>query len=184
MYVQALDARTINALANTGTARYDSLVSVPQDNLVSVAQDDPVSVPQDNPVSVAQDDVVTAWREMSACHAAACAALERELGERHGLGISDFEVLERLAESDGRKFRAQDLAEAVHLSQSALSRLVDRLARHGLVERCGCDVDRRGVYVVLTEAGEKRHAEAVPTHRDVLARHLPASMLSAASSGR
>ena len=176
MYVQALDARTINALANTGTARYHSLVSVPQDNLVSVAQD--------NPVSVAQDDVVTAWREMSACHAAACAALERELGERHGLGISDFEVLERLAESNGRKFRAQDLAEAVHLSQSALSRLVDRLARHGLVERCGCDVDRRGVYVVLTEAGEKRHAEAVPTHRDVLARHLPASMLSAASSGR
>jgi len=130
-------------------------------------------------MSVTQDSVVTAWREMSACHAAACAALERELGERHGLGISDFEVLERLAESDGRKFRAQDLAEAVHLSQSALSRLVDRLARHGLV-----DVDRRGVYVVLTEAGELRHAEAVPTHRDVLARHLPASMLSAASSGR
>ncbi len=134
-----------------------------------------------------QDKVVTAWREMSACHAAACAALERELGERHGLGVSDFEVLERLAESDGRKFRAQDLAEAVHLSQSALSRLVDRLARHGLVERCGCDVDRRGIYVVLTEAGERRHAEAVPTHRGVLARHLPASMLGAqygaASSG-
>jgi DNA-binding MarR family transcriptional regulator len=124
-----------------------------------------------------QDRVVTAWREMAACHAAACAALERELGERHGLGVSDFEVLERLAESDGRKFRAQDLAEAVHLSQSALSRLVDRLARHGLVERCGCDVDRRGVYVVLTEGGERRHAEAVPTHRGVLARHLPASML-------
>jgi DNA-binding MarR family transcriptional regulator len=123
------------------------------------------------------DTVVAAWREMAACHAAACAALERELGERHGLGVSDFEVLERLAESDGRKFRAQDLAEAVHLSQSALSRLVDRLARHGLVERCGCDVDRRGIYVVLTEVGERRHAEAVPTHRGILARHLPASML-------
>src|SRR6202043_925346 len=93
---------------------------------------------------------------MAACHAAACAALERELGERHGLGVSDFEVLERLAESEQRKFRAQDLAEAVHLSQSALSRLVDRLTRHGLVERGGCDVDRRGVYVVLTEAGAKR----------------------------
>jgi predicted transcriptional regulator len=55
--------------------------------------------------------------------------------KRHGLCVSDFEVLERLAESEGRKFRAQDLADAVHLSQSALSRLVDRLARHGLVER-------------------------------------------------
>ena len=134
---------------------------------------------QEDTVSVTQDSVVSAWREMAACHAAACAALERELGERHGLGVSDFEVLERLAESEHRKFRAQDLAEAVHLSQSALSRLVDRLARHGLVERCGCEGDRRGVYVVLTAAGEQRHAEAAPTHRGVLARTLPAAMLTA-----
>ena len=166
------------------TVTQDGAMTATQDDAVTAPQDDAVTAPQDDVGTVTQDGVVTAWRELSACHAAACAALERELGERHGLGISDFEVLERLAESDGRKFRAQDLAEAVHLSQSALSRLVDRLARHGLVERCGCDVDRRGVYVVLTEAGERRHAEAVPTHRDVLARHLPASMLSAAGSGR
>jgi len=135
-----------------------------------------------SPVSVTRDSVVTAWREMAACHAAACAALERELGERHGLGVSDFEVLQRLAESEERKFRAQDLAEAVHLSQSALSRLVDRLARHGLVERCGCEGDRRGIYVVLTEAGEQRHAEAAPTHRGVLERTLSAAMLTRADN--
>jgi DNA-binding MarR family transcriptional regulator len=85
-------------------------------------------------------------------------------------------------ESEHGKFRAQDLAEAVHLSQSALSRLVDRLARHGLVERCGCEGDRRGVYVVLTEAGQQRHAEAVPTHRGILARLLPPSMLATAGN--
>jgi DNA-binding MarR family transcriptional regulator len=133
-------------------------------------------------VSATQDSAVTAWREIAACHAAASAALERELGERHGLGVSDFEVLERLAENEGRKFRAQDLADAVHLSQSALSRLVDRLARHGLVERSSCEGDRRGIYVVLTEAGERCHAEAVPTHRRVLTRMLPASMLPASTA--
>ena len=120
------------------------------------------------------DIVVSAWRELAACHAAACAALERELGERHGLGVSDFEVLERLTEGDGRKFRAQDLAEAVHLSQSALSRLVDRLVKNALVERCACDNDRRGIFVVLTAEGRRRQAEAAVTHRDVLARLLPA----------
>src|ERR1700678_2746285 len=132
MLAQALDANAINVLANIAPARDASPVST--------------------------DPVVSAWRDMVACHAAACAALERELGEKHGLGVSDFEVLERLAESEGRKFRAQDLAEAVHLSQSALSRLVDRLARHGLVERCGCDDDPRGIFVVQTEEGERRHA--------------------------
>ena len=126
-------------------------------------------------MSVTQDSVVTAWREMAACHAAACAALERELGERHGLGVSDFEVLERLAESEERKFRAQDLAEAVHLSQSALSRLVDRLARHGLVQRFTCDMDRRGIFIQLTDAGLAKHAEAAPTQHEVLARTLPVS---------
>src|ERR1700744_2264823 len=78
------------------------------------------------------------WRPLPASHAAVCSALERELGERHGLGVSDFEVLERLAESADHQFRAQELAEAVHLSQSALSRLISRLEKNGLVERCLC----------------------------------------------
>jgi DNA-binding MarR family transcriptional regulator len=131
------------------------------------------------PVSVTPDvappgDVVTAWRDMVACHAAICAALERELGERHALGVSDFEVLDRLSESPDGKCRAQDLADSVHLSQSALSRLVDRLLKNNLVERCACDDDRRGIYVVLTAEGLRRQAEAAVTHRDILARLLPA----------
>jgi DNA-binding MarR family transcriptional regulator len=118
-------------------------------------------------------DVVTAWRDMVACHATICAALEHELGDRHALGVSDFEVLDRLAENPEGKCRAQDLAEAVHLSQSALSRLVDRLAKNALVERCACDLDRRGIYVALTAEGRRRHTEAAVTHRDVLTRLLP-----------
>lgn len=124
-------------------------------------------------VGDAGTDVVAAWREMTACHAAVCAALEHELGERHALGVSDFEVLDRLAESPERQSRAQDLAESVHLSQSALSRLVDRLVRGGLVERCACGMDRRGIYVVLTAEGSRRRDEAAATHRAVLARFLP-----------
>ena len=155
MYVQTQDASAINALAISLPERYPASVSVTSDDLTP-------------------DTVVAAWREMSALHAAACAALERELGERHGLGVSDFEVLDRLAEAPECKSRAQDLADSVHLSQSALSRLVDRLARHGLVERCACDMDRRGIFVVLTDEGRRRRAEAAPTHRDVLARILPA----------
>jgi DNA-binding MarR family transcriptional regulator len=116
--------------------------------------------------------VVSAWRALAARHAAVSAALERELGERHGLGVTEFEVLERLAEDQEHQFRAQELAEAVHLSQSALSRLIGRLEQHGLVERSLCDLDRRGIYVCLTEAGRRRHAEAVPTQRAVLAAAL------------
>ncbi len=92
------------------------------------------------------------WRAIAASHAAACAALERELAHL-GLGVSEFEVLDRLAESREHKFRAQELADAVHLSQSALSRLIDRLEKHGLVERCLCGEDRRGIYVAAHPGG-------------------------------
>jgi DNA-binding MarR family transcriptional regulator len=122
----------------------------------------------------ASDPAVAAWRDLAASYATATAALEHELSKRHGLGVSEFEVLDRLAERPERNFRAQELAGAVHLSQSALSRLIDRLEKHGLVERCLCGEDRRGIYVTLTRAGQQRHAEAVPTHRDVLAAVLPA----------
>ena len=117
-------------------------------------------------------EIVSAWRALAARHAAVSAALERELGERHGLGVTEFEVLERLAEDEEHQFRVQELAEAVHLSQSALSRLIGRLEQHGLVQRSLCDLDRRGIYVCLTEAGRRRHAEALPTQRAVLAATL------------
>ena len=117
-------------------------------------------------------ELVSRWRALVASHAAVTAALEHDLGERHGLGVTEFEVLERLAENPGRQFRVQELAESVHLSQSALSRLIGRLEQHGLVGRSLCDDDRRGIYVCLTAAGRRRHAEALPTQRAVLAATL------------
>ena len=117
-------------------------------------------------------ELVSRWRALVASHAAVTAALEHDLGERHGLGVTEFEVLERLAENPGHQFRVQELAESVHLSQSALSRLIGRLEQHGLVGRTLCDNDRRGIYVCLTDAGRRRHAEALPTQRAVLAATL------------
>jgi DNA-binding MarR family transcriptional regulator len=117
-------------------------------------------------------ELVSRWRALVASHAAVTAALEHDLGERHGLGVTEFEVLERLAENPGHQFRVQELAESVHLSQSALSRLIGRLEQHGLVGRSLCDNDRRGIYVCLTDAGRRRHAEALPTQRAVLAATL------------
>ena len=87
--------------------------------------------------------------------------------------MSEFEVLEWLAgcgENDQR--RMQELAEAVHLSQSALSRLIGRLETEGLVERTICETDRRGIYSRLTDAGRARYEEARPTQRRVLAEVL------------
>jgi DNA-binding MarR family transcriptional regulator len=114
-------------------------------------------------------ELVEAWHDLLARHARTTAALERLLQRDHALGVSEYEVLERLAGADPDERRMQELAEAVHLSQSALSRVVARLEADGLVKRGMCADDRRGVKACLTDAGRERYEAARPTHREVLA---------------
>jgi DNA-binding MarR family transcriptional regulator len=116
--------------------------------------------------------LVTEWREILDRHARVSCALTQALEHQHGLGMSEFEVLERLADEGECAVRMQEVAEHVHLSQSALSRVVDRLEKHGLVKRGVCDNDRRASYAELTSAGRERYEAARPTHREVLEREL------------
>lgn len=121
----------------------------------------------------AERALVDRWHGLLACHAAVWGALERELQSRHGIGVSEFEALEGLAGCGHDKCRAAELAEAVHLSQSATSRLTARLEKAGLVQRAMCDADRRGIFVLLTQKGRDLYEAARPTHREVLAEALP-----------
>jgi DNA-binding MarR family transcriptional regulator len=121
----------------------------------------------------ADAELVDDWRALLARYARTVSALERRLHEEHDLGVSEYEVLERLAEPGRGDQRMQELADAVHLSQSALSRVVGRLEAEGLVTRGMCPEDRRGIYACLTPAGRERYEAARPTQRDVLAATLP-----------
>ncbi|MEU7388736.1 MarR family winged helix-turn-helix transcriptional regulator [Streptomyces tanashiensis] len=119
--------------------------------------------------------LVDEWRDVLALHARTTCELDRAL-QPYGIGASDFEVLDVLAEGTTGEgpaaWRVQELSGRVHLSQSALSRLVARLEKDGLVLRGMCPEDRRGVQVKLTEKGIARHAEAQPHQREVLTRML------------
>jgi DNA-binding MarR family transcriptional regulator len=117
-------------------------------------------------------ELVDAWHELLARHARATSSLERRLQHDHGLGVSEYEVLERLAVASKEESRMQELADAVHLSQSALSRVVARLEADGLVRRGMCPEDRRGIMACLTDSGRARYEAARPTHREVLAETL------------
>jgi DNA-binding MarR family transcriptional regulator len=118
--------------------------------------------------------LVQQWRDLARHFAQVSCQLDKALHERHGLGMSEFEILDRLVDHK-ECLRMLELGEAVHLSQSALSRAVARLDKEGLVQREMCDMDRRGVFVRLTDAGRERWQEASPTHRAVLAESLPVS---------
>jgi DNA-binding MarR family transcriptional regulator len=124
--------------------------------------------------TTSSETLVTEWRDLLERHARATCALEHAL-KAHELGVSEYEVLDRLATGKQQaERRMQDLGEAVHLSQSALSRVVGRLEADGFVERGMCAQDRRGIFVCITDAGRKRLKEARPAYRAALADALGA----------
>jgi DNA-binding MarR family transcriptional regulator len=118
----------------------------------------------------AADVLADEWHAlMTRYHRTAC-VLDRELQARHDLSVSEFEILQQLFNAGGGcgSVRMQELANEVHLSQSALSRLITRLERDGLVGRAMCTEDRRSVFVAITDAGRDRFLAARPTQRAVL----------------
>ncbi|MFD4506133.1 MarR family winged helix-turn-helix transcriptional regulator [Streptomyces sp. NPDC058457] len=125
-------------------------------------------------VKTAEARLEEQWRDILSVHARTMCEIDRVL-HPHGLGASDFEVLDLLATetpAEGDHCRVQNLVGRVHLSQSALSRLIGRLEKDGLVERSVCVEDRRGVWVALTARGRALHAEVRPLQRAVLERML------------
>jgi DNA-binding MarR family transcriptional regulator len=108
---------------------------------------------------------MAAWAGFLRAHAMLIRELDDELTRAHGLPLSSYEVLLQLSTQPDRRMRLSQLADAVLLSRSGLSRLVQRLVDQGLVERAECSSDARGAFAVLTEEGQRRLDGARETHR-------------------
>jgi DNA-binding MarR family transcriptional regulator len=91
------------------------------------------------------------------------------------ISMRDYDVLYTLSKCDG-PLRLSELNRHVLLSQPALSRLVDRLADRGLVERHADAADGRCVLLSLTEAGRDRQREVGREHARSVARAVTAEL--------
>jgi DNA-binding MarR family transcriptional regulator len=113
-----------------------------------------------------------AFAALLRAHVAATRSLSAQLSADHGLTLSDYEVLLRLAHAPDRRMRRVDLAEQVLLTASGITRLLDGLEQSGFVERAACSVDRRVVYAVLTEDGLEKLRVASKTHLAQIETHF------------
>jgi DNA-binding MarR family transcriptional regulator len=107
---------------------------------------------------------IRTWIRFLATHSAITRELEARLMGAHGLTLSDYDVLVQLARAPERKLRNIELAKAVVLTRSGVTRLVDGLEKDGLVARCSCPSDKRGTFVTLTDTGLARLRDATSTH--------------------
>jgi DNA-binding MarR family transcriptional regulator len=111
-----------------------------------------------------EGDRMAAWRAFMEAHARVTGQLARELQTEEGLQLTWYDVLVQLSEAPDRSLRMQELADRVLLSQSGLTRLIDRLQGEGYVERLRCNEDGRGTFAHLTPAGLEALRRTYPTH--------------------
>lgn len=115
---------------------------------------------------------MAAWRGFLDAHSAVTRVLGDELRAAVGLPLSWYDVLVTLEESPDGRLRMSELAARVVLSQSGITRLVDRMTDMGLVRREVCPWDGRSRFAVLTPAGQQALLEAAPTHVEGVWEHF------------
>ena len=115
-----------------------------------------------------------AWEALLSAHAT---LMKRFAAEDIWSDVSmrEYDVLYTLSKCP-QPVRLSELNRHVLLSQPALSRMVDRLAERGLVERQSDPADGRGVRLSLTGAGRALQRQVGRSHARSVARAMTAGL--------
>lgn len=106
------------------------------------------------------------------------AHLADEIETETDLTLDRYSVLLMLSQAPDGAMRPSELADALGLSRSGTTRLIDRLEDAGLVERRMCGSDRRGSFVGLTNQGETSFREAGRIHLRGIEEHVGTHLTS------
>jgi DNA-binding MarR family transcriptional regulator len=95
---------------------------------------------------------VNAWEALFRAQVSVIRYLNSEFptGE---LSLNEYDVLFNLSRLPDRRTRIRGLTEHLLVTQPSISRMVDRLATRGFVEKIDDPTDARGVIVHLTDLG-------------------------------
>lgn len=117
-----------------------------------------------------------AWVTFLGAHSRAVGRVSEDLEAACGISLSWFDVLFQLSVAPQRRLRMQELARAVLLSKSGLTRLVDRMEEAGLLARMAIPGNRRSVRVQLAPAGRRLQRKARLVVRRSVEQHFAAQL--------
>ena len=117
---------------------------------------------------------LTFFFDLNRVHAQATRRFDVQLGGVHGIGLNDLQLLYALDRAPDRRLRRVDLATQLGVTPSGVTWMLRPLTKRRLVTSEASDTDARVAFAVLTEAGHRLVADALPT-----ARHLAEELLAA-----
>jgi DNA-binding MarR family transcriptional regulator len=116
--------------------------------------------------------LLAVWWRCTAAHAFLMQRVGRDLAAASCVPVGSYNALRLLREAPGGRLRLSELARAVYLTQSGVTRLANRLERAGLLRREEHASDRRSSFAVLTGRGRDEWKRARPVFARALAEHF------------
>lgn len=113
-----------------------------------------------------------AWGSVLRVHARLVPLMDARLRARHGLSLACYDILLELQPVPDGRLTMSDLGNRVVLSRSRVSRVVDDLARSGLVTRETNPNDKRSAFATITPAGRSVFRAAAPTYLRLIEKHV------------
>ncbi|MBO6838306.1 MAG: winged helix-turn-helix transcriptional regulator [Alphaproteobacteria bacterium] len=83
-----------------------------------------------------------------------------------------YDVLLELRRAEPDRLRPYQLQERLLLAQYNMSRLLDRMAKAGLIQRVPCEEDGRGHILAITNEGQAVRRAMWPVYARAIARHF------------
>jgi DNA-binding MarR family transcriptional regulator len=100
------------------------------------------------------DSVVRAWARLLRAKQIAFGSIEQSLKAADLPPLAWYDALLELERAGDKGLRPFELEREMLLEQYNLSRLIERIAKAGYVERRACEDDGRGQVLVITAAGK------------------------------
>lgn len=88
------------------------------------------------------------------------------------ISFNEYDVLFNLSNQPDRRARIRDLTRHLLLTQPSISRLVDRLASKGIVEKASDPGDGRGIIVAMTDDGYDLYRRTAVSHAAAIRRRV------------
>jgi len=116
-----------------------------------------------------------AWLALVRTYSRFYEQVETQMRRDHGLTMARYDVLVQL-DMAGSRLGLSELAASILLSQSGLSKLLDRMAVAGLVRRAPDPSDARAAFADITPQGRALIRKARGTHHEFLRQTFAASL--------
>lgn len=116
-------------------------------------------------------EAVAAWEALFRAQVHVMRALSTEFPSRE-ISMNEYDVLFNLTRQPERRARLRDLNRHVLLTQPSVSRLIDRLAARGCVEKSEDPADARGTIITITDEGYALFRRVALTHMTTISEQV------------